>query len=151
VQLWADGGVLRSTQATDRAGTGVHREFAETEVRLAALLVPFAKLGIPIGRLRQFAEEIRPILSLLYADVTPDSLDERTLQIGTGLKRAVNGVGENYLSLAYTERQVAISVRTATDGSLALNPRRDFPGLEGLDHAPIVVLDLTSILHGLLD
>ena len=59
IQLWANAGALRPVQGTKHAGTGRHRQFTEAEVEIAALLVPFASLGITIGKLARIADAIR--------------------------------------------------------------------------------------------
>lgn len=59
IQLWADGGLIRAINATTRRGTGVHRRFAEGEVKVAALLTPLANLGLTIGQLEWFAALFR--------------------------------------------------------------------------------------------
>lgn len=56
VQVWGDAQVLR---CVSHPGTGHRRLFAEAEVEIAALLAPFARAGITIGRLVQIAESIR--------------------------------------------------------------------------------------------
>jgi DNA-binding transcriptional MerR regulator len=56
VQLWADGGVIESTAETDRAGTGVHRVYDESQVQIAAILAALANnISMPIGELQQLA------------------------------------------------------------------------------------------------
>lgn len=59
VQIWADAGAIRSTEATDRAGTGIHRCFNEKEVQITAILAHVSELQISIGTLRKIAGEIR--------------------------------------------------------------------------------------------
>src|SRR5689334_7794262 len=108
VQLWADGGVIQGAPGTDRAGTGVHRQFDERELQIAALLVPLANMGTPIGVLRRFAEYIRGALWLdemeKHAPAAAKEWKRRfhaTKDFKRGLERARRGEGENWLMFAY--------------------------------------------------
>jgi hypothetical protein len=166
IQLWADGGVLRSTRATDRAGTGVHRLLPEPEVRVAAILTPLADLGIPIGTLREFANQIRFALHVGLAGIRPggnNPLEKQASEIGIALRRAINGEGENYLLFAYSAEDLWLNVSTDKDGPACINPKHDFPeslmssSINSGDRSGrrstrtvILVLDL-SLLRGLLD
>jgi hypothetical protein len=59
VQLWSEGGAIKALPVTDRQGSGVHREFNLDEAMVAAVLVPFAEKGLPIGRLIFVGDTIR--------------------------------------------------------------------------------------------
>lgn len=59
VQLWADAGVLQAISGTERAGSGVHRQFTLEEAEIAALVAPLARSGVSIGNLQEFASQFR--------------------------------------------------------------------------------------------
>ena len=151
LQLWADGGIIKSTKDTDRAGTGVHRRFPEAEVRIAALLVPLANMGTPIGILRRFAQEIRLAFHYGFTRIIPKHpLEQRISAIGRGLVRASEGSGENYMSFAFSTDKIWIDVKTDEDGPVCINPRADFAQSDIPREALFVVLDLTRLLRSLL-
>ena len=155
VQLWADGGVLKSVPGTDRAGTGVHRAFYGWEVRIAALLVPLAKWGVPIGHLKSFAAALRPMAINAKAP-QPDfrGANDAARKITKVLGRAIDGTGENYLLFTWGDDYQWISVRTDDDtGAACICPSRDFHVAlkTHKDATAFVVIDLTARLHALLD
>jgi DNA-binding transcriptional MerR regulator len=154
VQLWSDGDVIRSTRDTDRAGTGVHRLYHEWEVLIAALLVPLANIGVPIGHLKQFAALMRPMVQNAKA-VQPDrrGITDDSRKIMNAIARATNGEGENYLCFAWGPDYQWISVKTDEDSPICINLPADFPiDLKRRKATPraFVVLDLTTILHSAL-
>jgi hypothetical protein len=158
VQLWADGGVIESTPETDRAGTGIHRSYRECEVQIAAMLVPLANMGVPIGVLRQIAGMIRPYVMVAPYFEPGEQFDTFTGKLQPGsrilaraIKRAVDGAGENFLCLAYANEYLWVDIKTDEQGPACINPRRDFPDVPVRARPVVVVLDLTGLLHGLLD
>jgi hypothetical protein len=162
IQLWADGGVILSSAATDRAGTGVHRSFAGEEVQLAALLAPLAGAGMPIGVLRHFAAIFRHALWLARgapgwiaqgAPGVADQIHESLRDVGDGLKRAIEGVGQNYLVCAYSpigdaRADIAVNMSTDERGPVCINPGVDFNVPAGMN--VFIILDTTKILRSLL-
>jgi hypothetical protein len=159
VQMWADGGVIESTAETDRAGTGVHRVYCESEAQIAAILAALVNnISMPIGELRQLAKMIRPyMLSVrVFApgelfDSFTDKLDPVGRRVARGLRRAIDGTGENYLCLAFEVDNLWLDMKTDEEGPVCLNPRRDFTGTAIKSRPVVVVLDLTDLLHGLID
>lgn len=158
VQLWADGGVMQAIADTDRAGTGVHRLFDEAEVQIAALLVPLANLGIPIGHLKVFSGLIRPsIVAASRLDLSR-SVDEALyhkdlVELMRALSRGIRGMGENFLLVAQTPCDLWIKAKTDNDGQVCIDPSRDLPEpLRALRPAPaVIVLNLSSLLFGVID
>jgi hypothetical protein len=145
IQLWADGGVIFSTAESDRAGTGTHRLFEEMEVQIAALLVPLANLGLPIGILKRFAHIIRQALFSRLPGAVSAMLEEGTPRIGRALSRAVRREGGNWLLFAYTPEWLHIEVATDENGPISIDLDRFIPG--GSDkNAVIVALNLTNLL-----
>jgi hypothetical protein len=60
VQLWAEAGVIRAEQSSDRAGTGTHRRFSRAEAMVACLIGGLTRhFQMPIGVLIQVSEGIR--------------------------------------------------------------------------------------------
>lgn len=138
IQLWADGGVINAISSTDRAGAGVHRLFTGGEVTLAALLVPMANIGVPIGYLKVFTASIR-------------QAERRELAVT--MWRATKGIGENFLCFAHAPTSLWFGTKTDEDGPICIDPSRDLPEfLKQLRPAPaMIVLNLTDLLFGLLD
>lgn len=62
LQVWADKGVLQAERQTDRAGTGVHRQFSRREAMIACIIHPFAERQIAIDELGKIAELLRASL-----------------------------------------------------------------------------------------
>ena len=91
LQLWADAGVLQPLPKTNRAGSGTHRHFPKREVEIAAVLVPLARLGATIGKLKRFATRYRKLRTKQLKGVKQAKRDLRVLQ------RAQAGDGINYL------------------------------------------------------
>jgi hypothetical protein len=167
LQLWADGGVIQSTPDTDRAGTGVHRLFETREMQVAALLVPMAETGMPIGVLRHFAGIMRTAISasvsrtnrIRFAKDAAPSAEFRafvdhlhaTREVGDALERAERQEGRNYLVLAHTPGNIWIHVATDTSGPVCIDPARDFAEANLTKSTAIIILDLTKILGSLTD
>jgi DNA-binding transcriptional MerR regulator len=166
LQLWADGGVIETTPDTDRAGTGVHRQFQTCELQIAALLVPLAETGMPIGVLREFAKIMRTAIvaketGLHRASFAPRSAtpgikalvehmrDHREI-IGA-LARAERGEGRNYLALAHVPDSIWAHVATDAASPVCIDPDRDFAEADLPKSAAIIILDLTKILGKLAD
>lgn len=59
VQLWAEAGVIQSDASTERAGTGVHRQFSWREAKVACLLSPLCDLQLPIGKMLELSKTMR--------------------------------------------------------------------------------------------
>lgn len=154
LQAWTDGGVLESTSDTDRAGRGVHRLYQVWEVRIAALLVPLAKMGVPIGHLKSFAALLRPMVlnaKAILPAVLGVSDDQH--EITKALARAIDGEGENFLCFAWGEGFQWVSVKMDGPGPACICPSRDFHvALKTTKNAnAFVVIDLTSLLHAVAD
>jgi hypothetical protein len=169
LQLWADGGVIQTTPDTDRAGTGVHRQFETREMQIAALLVPLSGTGMPIGVLRHFAAIMRTafvgrVTGLDRASFAPPgsaaSPGIKALvdhmrghrEIGDAIERADRREGRNYLLLAH-DVPGSIWTHVATDaaGPVCIDPDLDFAEAKLPKSAAIIILDLTKILGSLMD
>lgn len=59
LRLWADAGAIRPIPGTAHAGRGVHREFPESEIDVAAVLVALAPFGLPIGTMVTVGHAVR--------------------------------------------------------------------------------------------
>lgn len=61
IQLWADVGVLRALPSTMLRGSGVHRRFTTSELKLAQTLRSFhdQAIAIAIGMIKEIADRIR--------------------------------------------------------------------------------------------
>ncbi len=59
VQYWTEAGALHPTQATNRAGRGIHREFKRDGVIIACVLNGLAQFKLPIGTLLRVSQDIR--------------------------------------------------------------------------------------------
>src|SRR5580658_5439752 len=155
IQAWTDGGVIWSTTPTDRAGRGIHRMYYPWELRIAAILTPLARMGVPIGHLKSFAALIRPLVINAKAP-QPSWLgmadDQRT--IAKVLGRAIDGVGENYLCYAWGEDFQLITVKTDEAGPACIFPGRDLRNAYQRPHQnanAFVVLDLTNLLRSVTE
>lgn len=104
VQLWADAGIVRAVEGTDRAGTGVHRRFDSDEVKLIALLAPLARFGVPIGWLRTFAKSFREAFQFGSKKRPRSPTAATAAALARAFERAAVGEGENYLVFTHTER-----------------------------------------------
>jgi len=104
VQLWADAGIVRAVEGTDRAGTGVHRRFDSDEVKLIALLAPLARFGVPIGWLRAFAKSFREAFQFGSKRRPRSPTAATAAALARAFERAAVGEGENYLVFTHTER-----------------------------------------------
>ena len=62
IQLWAEAKVIKADATTERAGTGYHRQFTQTEAIIACLVFPFAIRQISIGELLSISDAIRRYL-----------------------------------------------------------------------------------------
>jgi hypothetical protein len=155
VQLWADGGVLEGIQATDRAGTGVHRQFPTAEVQIAALLVPLANMGVPIGILKQFAARVRPAITVVPWISTEayeqSTLDKVTKGLGIAFKRATDGTGQNFLCFSYYADRGWLGAVSDMNGRVCINPRDDFEEFPAQSRKAVVILDLTDLLGSLFE
>jgi hypothetical protein len=141
LQLWADGGVIHSTEGTDRAGTGVHRRFPESELRIAAVLGALADLGLPIGFLRSLANALR-----ISVRISSLGNDERK----AAFARACEGLGRNYMLIAKVGRnQIQVSFATDAQGPISIDPERDLPALRVGRRAVTVIIDLMRVLEPL--
>lgn len=144
---------------TDRAGTGVHRLYEKTEVQIAALLVPIANLGIPIGELRKFANYLRPYLETL-SQIDPSLWQEAKenggfkhphTRLWHALWRSNLGIGENYLLLMHGAENVVAEAYTDEFGPISIKPLQDIP-VETRKSNPanaMIILDLTAHLSKL--
>jgi hypothetical protein len=62
VQLWAEAGAIVAARATERQGSGVHREFDMDEAIVACVVAEIARFGVPIGKLVDVGDAIRRYL-----------------------------------------------------------------------------------------
>ncbi|MGY3550776.1 hypothetical protein ACVWZ4_006138 [Bradyrhizobium sp. USDA 4472] len=62
LQLWADAGVIKAARSTDRAGTGVHRQYSRDEAIIACIIHGFALRQISIGELLAISEAVRAMI-----------------------------------------------------------------------------------------
>jgi DNA-binding transcriptional MerR regulator len=155
IQLWADGGVIRSTPETDRGGTGVHRLFERQEVQIAALLVPLAEMGMPIGELRSFGNCFRAAFHYIPIGAggpseLRDLMESRGPEIKRAFDRAASGIGRNYILLAHGDLHLWVHTATDETGSVSIDPAEDFAGFNLPKNAAIIILDLTKLLGSLL-
>src|SRR5450759_746904 len=59
VQVWAEGGVIRADRATERAGTGRHRQFGRHEAIIACVIHEFARRQMAIWHLLKISAKLR--------------------------------------------------------------------------------------------
>ena len=107
IQLWSDHGVLRPTEGTARAGTGTHKRFDLTELRIAALMVPLAAAKMPIGSLYNLARNFRE----LYVSLTPLTIgtwsvddDPTTQEMRKCMSDALAGTVQAYIVFSVDRR-----------------------------------------------
>jgi hypothetical protein len=162
--------VLQTTADTDRAGTGVHRQFETRELQLAALLVPLAATGMAFGVLRESANVLRTALYVKgwkwsesgeardahdraltpgFMGLVAHLRDHR--EISEALARAERREGRNYLMLAYLPQSVWTDVATDSHGPICMDPVKSFAEADLPKSAAIIILDLTKILGSLTD
>jgi hypothetical protein len=147
IQLWADFGILEPVGATQGAGTGVHRRFTITEVRVAALLMPFASIGVPRGVLKRAGDVFRDALlpSKHSGALRPATRDLRKASI-----RAISGTGHNALQYYVLSDIFTFQVVTDNDGRLVINPMRN-DSLWNSRKSHVGVINLNAVLKGLED
>lgn len=150
IQLWADFGVLVPTKGTQGAGTGTHRRFSITEVRVAALLVTFARIGVPRGVLKRAADKFRDALSPTY----PKSRLQTTLrELRNAANRAIEGKGLNFLHYITDGEIFGLGVVTDQDEAgkalLDLRPSGLSSILSESRSAHMGIIDLSIALKGL--
>lgn len=159
IQVWADSGVLQSLAGTDRAGTGVNREYDDVEMAIAALLVPLANMGVPIGHIKAFSASIRPTVNITpgIGQVIAHPAGLRQIvdeykPLVLAFRRAAIGEGENHLCFAMAPNGIWLDAKTDEHGPICISPSRDLPAeYKALRPAPaVIVLDLTDLLSGLL-
>lgn len=63
VQLWAEAGVIRAYAATERRGTGTHRQFGRDEVIIACVVHAFACRQMTVGELLEISSATREFLN----------------------------------------------------------------------------------------
>ncbi len=149
VQLWADGGVLHALPETDRSGTGVHRMFTFDELQIAALLVPLASIGTPIGMLRRLADRLRDAFYLTHPGAVIALTQSLPKGMGPALVNAAAKHGVNYMLFKRTPDSFSLDVRTAPDGaSVNIDPVEVF----GADQKEVMaILDLNALLAPLCE
>ncbi len=148
VQLWADAGIIRAVEGTDRAGTGVHRRFDSNEVKLIALLVPLAKWGVPIGWLRHFAKSFREAFQFEEEGAKRVPM---SAEIARAFERAAAGDGQNYLVFAHSEKALSFDIITDEHGPAYIEPagfEDSWMFLKG-ENVVIGILNLNASLRGL--
>lgn len=147
LQLWADAGIVRPVEGTDRAGSGVHRRFDPEEVRLIALLVPLANWGVPIGWLLRFGREFRKVLGPGSEEVKKQPGRRK---VARALERAIAAEGHNYLVFTHAEKILSFDVVTDEHRPVAI----DLPRLEKEwsfmhETSMLGILNLNRALRGL--
>jgi hypothetical protein len=149
LQHWIDARVIRPTPETVNAGKGVHRMLPPEELVIAALLVPLAGAGIPIGKLARFAEEFRPAL---WKHARFATVGQVHTVLGRVLERAVRGDGINWLAIADDRNRFYFALVTDENGrEPVITPDTFFPKNVGKVKAPIHLLNLTNLLAGVLE
>ena len=150
VQLWADAGIVRAVEGTDRAGTGVHRRFDTDEVKLIALLAPLARFGVPIGWLRAFAKSFREAFQF-GAKRRARSPTAEMAALARAFERAAVGEGENYLVFTHSRRVLIFEVITDEHKPALIEPARVYePEFAGQDKKAVIgILNLNAILSEL--
>jgi hypothetical protein len=109
IQLWADAGVLQAARSTERAGTGIHREFSRDEAIVACIIRPFALRRMSIGELLFISGAIR---TTLFA--------QRPL-----IEAAIDGRGETTLSCWWEEgEEEPASMRVSSGKKIHFGSRR---------------------------
>jgi hypothetical protein len=88
VQLWAEAGVIQAAPASERAGSGVHREFSRREAIVACIVAAFAFTGIPIGRLLQISKATRTYLKNKRAAASIERAIENSSRVFLALDAA---------------------------------------------------------------
>jgi hypothetical protein len=154
LQLWADGGVIETTPDTDRAGTGVHRQFQTCELQIAALLVPLAETGMRTAIVAKETGLHRASFAPRSATPGIKALVEHMRdhrEIIDALARAERGEGRNYLALAHVPDSIWAHVATDAASPVCIDPDRDFAEADLPKSAAIIILDLTKILGKLTD
>lgn len=151
VQLWADAGIVRAVEGTDRAGTGVHRRFDSDEVKLIALLAPLARFGVPIGWLRTFAKSFREAFQFGSKKRPRSPTAATAALLARAFERAAVGEGENYLVFTHTRRVLIFEVFTDEHEPVLIEPARIYePELAGQDKKAVIgILNLNAILSEL--
>jgi hypothetical protein len=152
VQLWADAGIVMAVEGTDRAGTGIHRRFEISEVRLIALLVPLAAMGVPIGWLRYFARSFREAFQYdsLKRSRSMNAKERNRIIMARAFERAADGDGHNYLLFTHGKNSLWFDVVTDEESpaSVSLPLCFDAPQLAG-PSSFVGVLDLNVTLKEL--
>ena len=60
LQFWTSSGILQTRGSSAHPGRGHARYFEPSEARMAIALKPLYEGGMPTGKLKELAEEIRP-------------------------------------------------------------------------------------------
>lgn len=157
VQVWADSGVLEAVPNTDRAGTGVNREYGDIELKVAALLAPLADLALPIGRLKQASSYFRTIVkaaeevSETQWDRVPKVTDSHGINTFRAVWRASRGIGQNFFFLMRLPDAIEVHSETDEHGPIQMT-HSFFTDPSSVQPAPaVIMLNLTAILKGLTD
>jgi hypothetical protein len=109
IQLWADAGVIQAGRSTERAGTGIHREFSRDEAIVACIIRPFALRRMSIGELLFISGAIR---TTLFA--------QRPL-----IEAAIDGRGETTLTCWWEEgEEEPASIRISSGKEIHFGSRR---------------------------
>ena len=100
VQLWAEAGVIVAARATERQGSGVHREFSMDEAMVACVVAEIARFGVPIGKLISVGFAIRRFLDpSTKTRLTIDAAfnNSRPVYMCLRIHRENGGVSGNFL------------------------------------------------------
>jgi DNA-binding transcriptional MerR regulator len=143
VQFWADKGIIEPINKTNRAGTGVHRQYEDTEVIIVAMMVPLTKLQIPIGQVKTFAKYFRKSLKSKEPNTDRYSWDE---DFKGAISRAISGEGNNYLVFIVDDTALKMSTMTDEGGPIEF----DFPlWFDGYANPMTGVLDLNKCFQNI--
>jgi hypothetical protein len=148
LQFWTDSRLIRPAGVDEHPGRGTAREFFGVELQVAALLLPLAMGGLPIGRLQSFAAIFRHALTGAAPPqqrmVGGAILDNA--EIGRVLDRAARGIGANFFILSSVpDGRCVVAVVTDEKGPPRIELAGFFPPDFPRGEALTVVLSLEKL------